>query len=68
VHEILLTLRSDIPRATEYLLAERLVLLTASLFCGDRTVRTLPGGLLFSAEALILNVSTRNCMSMSMSL
>jgi hypothetical protein len=44
--KILLTLGSDIPRATEYLLAERLEqlmndCLTTSMFCGDRTARTL---------------------------
>jgi hypothetical protein len=65
--KILPTLRSDIPRATEHLLAERLGLLTndcltASMFCGDRTVRTLPGGFFFNAEALILKFSAHNFM------
>jgi hypothetical protein len=54
--KILLKLRSDIPRATEYLLAEGLGLLTndcltASMFFGDCTVRILPG--VFYAEALV---------------
>jgi hypothetical protein len=57
LRKILLTLRSDIPRATEYLLAERLELLTddclkASMFSGDRTARTLSVGFFFNAEAL----------------
>jgi hypothetical protein len=36
--------------------------LTASMFCGDRTVYTLPGGLFFNAEALVLKFYTHNCM------
>jgi hypothetical protein len=64
--KILLTLLSDVPRATECLLAERLGLrmndcLTASIFSGDRTVRTLPGGFFFNAEALVLKFSTYKC-------
>jgi hypothetical protein len=65
--KILPTLLSDIPKAREYLLAERLGLLmndclTASMFCGDRTLSTLAGGLFFNAEALVLKFSTHNYM------
>jgi hypothetical protein len=63
--KILLTLRSDIPRATEYLVDERLGLLmndclTASMFCGDSTVRTQPAGFFFTAEALVLMFRAHN--------
>jgi hypothetical protein len=49
--KILPMLPSDIPRETEYFLADRIGLrmndlLTASMFCGDRTVLTLLGGFL----------------------
>jgi hypothetical protein len=64
--KIFVMLRTDIPRATEYLLAERLGLpmnycLTAYMFCGDRTVCTQAGGLFLNAEVLILEFSTHNC-------
>jgi hypothetical protein len=67
LRKVLPTLRSDIPEETEYLLAERLELLmndfpTASKFCGDRNVLTLPGGFFFNAEALVLKFYTQNCM------
>jgi hypothetical protein len=79
--KILLTLQSDIHRATVCFLAECLWLLmndclTASVFCGDSTACTLPSSaffkaealvlclvvFFFNAEALILTVSTHNCM------
>jgi hypothetical protein len=36
--------------------------LTASMFSGECTVHTLPGGFFFNAEALVLKFSTRTCM------
>jgi hypothetical protein len=64
--KILLTLRLDIPRATEYLLAQQLGLLMndclrALVFCGDRTARTLTGGFFLNMEALVLKCSVHNC-------
>jgi hypothetical protein len=65
--KILLTLRSDIPRATEYLLAQRLGLLMnycirASVFCGNRIVRTSTGAFILNTEALVLKFPVHSCM------
>jgi hypothetical protein len=65
--KIFLALQSDVPRATDYLVAERLGLLmndclTTSMFYGSHTVHTLPGGFFCNAEALALKLSTHNSM------
>jgi hypothetical protein len=57
--KILLTLRSDIPIAAASFRAECrgdcvMACLTAWTFCGDRTLRGLPGGSFFKAEPVTL--------------
>jgi hypothetical protein len=67
VCKILLTLHSDIPIAAACFRDERrgdcvMACLTAWTFCGDRTLRGLPGGFFFKAEPVALKFATHNSM------